>query len=128
MSNTLAGLVERHPLRGRIVAAMRGRASITPRALARELDVAVEVLAYHVRVLCGAGALELVETRPVRGTVEHVYALTAAGERVARPRRELAEEAIEAVRERWLNEHGDLHDAWSTEDLVDTVLEALDGR
>lgn len=45
----------------------------SPKAIAAELGLDVRGVAYHVRVLRKLGCIELVETRPRRGAVEHVY-------------------------------------------------------
>lgn len=45
----------------------------SPKAIAAELGLDVRGVAYHVRVLKKLGCIELVETRPRRGAVEHVY-------------------------------------------------------
>ena len=49
----------------------------SPTAIARELELDVRVVAYHVRVLRKLGCIELVETRPRRGAVEHLYRAAA---------------------------------------------------
>jgi predicted transcriptional regulator len=45
----------------------------SPRAIAAELGLDVRGVAYHVRVLKKLGCVELAETLPRRGAVEHVY-------------------------------------------------------
>lgn len=47
--------------------------AISPKAIAAELGLDVRGVAYHVRVLKKLGCIELVETRPRRGAVEHIY-------------------------------------------------------
>lgn len=47
--------------------------AMSPTAIATELGLDVRGVAYHVRVLKKLGCAELVETRPRRGAVEHVY-------------------------------------------------------
>ena len=49
----------------------QGRRS--PKQIAAELDLDLRSVAYHVRVLKKLGCIELVETLPRRGAVEHVY-------------------------------------------------------
>jgi DNA-binding transcriptional ArsR family regulator len=61
-----------HPLRMRILALLSEEAS-SPARLATRLGEPLGNVAYHVRTLSGLGLLELVETRPVRGTTEHFY-------------------------------------------------------
>ncbi|HEU0027724.1 MAG TPA: helix-turn-helix domain-containing protein [Ktedonobacterales bacterium] len=64
-----------HPVRMRIVVALAGRA-LTPSQLRAELaDVPQATLYQHLGKLTRAGALRVVEERPVRGAVERVYAL-----------------------------------------------------
>ena len=45
----------------------------SPKLIAAELDLDLRSVAYHVRVLKKLGCIELVETLPRRGAVEHVY-------------------------------------------------------
>lgn len=45
----------------------------SPKVIADELDLDLRGVAYHVRVLKKLGCIELVETQPRRGAVEHVY-------------------------------------------------------
>jgi DNA-binding CsgD family transcriptional regulator len=60
------------PLRARALGLIaEGVAS--PKAIAAELDLDVRTVAYHVRVLRKLGCIELVETLPRRGAVEHIY-------------------------------------------------------
>lgn len=62
-----------HPLRRRILRRMRGEEMISPRRLAREFELPVSNLAYHVRVLADCGAVTLVRVKPVRGAIKHYY-------------------------------------------------------
>jgi DNA-binding transcriptional ArsR family regulator len=61
-----------HPLRARILTALSDRES-SPVELAAELDAALGVVSYHVRVLLDADLVELVGTTPRRGAVQHHY-------------------------------------------------------
>jgi DNA-binding transcriptional ArsR family regulator len=45
----------------------------SPKTIAAELKLDLRGVAYHVRVLKKLGCIELVETLPRRGAVEHVY-------------------------------------------------------
>ncbi len=45
----------------------------SPKAIAATLGLDVRSVAYHVRVLKKLGCIELAETRPRRGAIEHVY-------------------------------------------------------
>lgn len=51
--------------------------ALSPKAIATELGLDVRGVAYHVRVLKKLGCIELVETRPRRGAIEHVYRAAA---------------------------------------------------
>ena len=60
------------PLRARALALIaEGVAS--PKLIAKELDLDVRSVAYHVRVLRKLGCIELVETQQRRGAIEHIY-------------------------------------------------------
>jgi DNA-binding transcriptional ArsR family regulator len=61
-----------HPLRIRILAMLSERRA-SPTQLARTLDAPVGTVAYHVRTLRNLGVIEQVDSRVVRGTVEHFY-------------------------------------------------------
>jgi len=45
----------------------------SPKSIAAQLEIDLRSVAYHVRVLKKLGCIELVETLPRRGAVEHVY-------------------------------------------------------
>lgn len=61
-----------HPLRWRILESLNsGPAS--PSMIAAELGEPLGNVSYHVKILLQYDAIELVETRPVRGALEHVY-------------------------------------------------------
>jgi len=63
-----------HPMRLRIITAMNSpRRDSSPRELAEEFDLDVKRVAYHVRELTALGYLELVDTEPRRGSIEHMY-------------------------------------------------------
>lgn len=47
--------------------------SRSPKLIAAELELDLRTVAYHVRVLKKLGCIELVETLPRRGAVEHIY-------------------------------------------------------
>jgi DNA-binding transcriptional ArsR family regulator len=64
-----------HPLRARILSRLNeGVAS--PNELAGELGEPLGNVSYHVRALLDLGCVELVETAPRRGAVEHYYRAT----------------------------------------------------
>jgi len=60
------------PLRARALDLIAEGVS-SPKAIAAELDLDVRTVAYHVRVLRKLGCIELIETLPRRGAVEHIY-------------------------------------------------------
>jgi predicted transcriptional regulator len=63
-----------HPVRFRIITAMNApERNASPKELAEEFDLDVKRVAYHVRELAELGYLELVDTEPRRGSIEHVY-------------------------------------------------------
>jgi len=62
-----------HPLRVRILRALEEKTA-SPSQLAAELGEPLSNVSYHVATLVDLDALELVEVRPVRGTLKHFYA------------------------------------------------------
>ncbi|MFL5897763.1 MAG: helix-turn-helix domain-containing protein [Solirubrobacterales bacterium] len=63
----------RHPLRRRILGLMADGEPTSPRQLAAALRQPLSNVSYHVRILAERSAINLVETRPSRGSVEHLY-------------------------------------------------------
>ncbi|HVS98916.1 MAG TPA: helix-turn-helix domain-containing protein [Solirubrobacterales bacterium] len=63
----------RHPLRRQILRAMAARDAISPRQISDELREPLSNVSYHVRVLADCGAVTLVDTAPVRGSMQHFY-------------------------------------------------------
>jgi DNA-binding transcriptional ArsR family regulator len=61
-----------HPLRWSILEALNEGES-SPVRLARRFGEPVNLVAYHMRILADAGAVELVRTQPRRGSTEHYY-------------------------------------------------------
>ena len=61
-----------HPLRMRILDRLIA-STASPSAIATDLGEPLGNVSYHVKILLRYGAIELVETRPVRGALEHVY-------------------------------------------------------
>ena len=61
-----------HPLRHRLLGMLDGRIA-SPNMLARELDLPLGRVSYHIRLLSDLGAIELVRTEPRRGALEHFY-------------------------------------------------------
>ncbi len=62
----------KHPMRVRVLEAMRGRAA-SPTELAREFGERLEVVAYHAGVLLEAEWIEPVPGRSGEGTIECFY-------------------------------------------------------
>ncbi len=65
-----------HPLRHRILQRLNERTA-SPSVLADELGEPIGNVSYHVQILLKYDVIELVDTRPVRGAVEHFYRATA---------------------------------------------------
>ena len=61
-----------HPIRARIVAVL-GDGELSPVELARELELSLGVVSYHVRMLADAGVVELSRTTSRRGAIQHHY-------------------------------------------------------
>jgi DNA-binding transcriptional ArsR family regulator len=66
----------RHPLRRQILRAMVEKERISPRQIADALKEPLSNVSYHVRVLADCGAVALVDTTPVRGSMQHFYSPT----------------------------------------------------
>lgn len=64
-----------HPLRARVLVALSERVA-SPNQLARELGEPLGRVSHHVRALARMRTIELVETRPRRGAIEHFYRAT----------------------------------------------------
>jgi len=67
-----------HPVRLRVILALDA-GPLSPSQLDERLNVGLSLVAYHVRALRDDGFLELVETRPARGSIESFYRPTARG-------------------------------------------------
>jgi predicted transcriptional regulator len=63
----------RHPLRRGILRRMAGKEAISPRELSNALRQPLSNVSYHVRVLVDCAAISLVNTKPVRGSMQHFY-------------------------------------------------------
>jgi hypothetical protein len=61
-----------HPVRLELLGILSYR-DISPAAFARHRGEPVSNLTYHFRLLEELGCIELARTRPVRGSVEHIY-------------------------------------------------------
>lgn len=73
-----------HPIRIRIILALGGK-PLTPGQIAEEIpDVPQTTLYRHINALLEGGIARVVDERPVRGTVEKVYALVDGATRLSR--------------------------------------------
>ena len=64
----------RHRLRRQILQVFdRSDQPISPREVSGKLEQPLSNVSYHVRVLADCDAINLVDTRPVRGSVQHFY-------------------------------------------------------
>jgi DNA-binding transcriptional ArsR family regulator len=61
-----------HPLRVQLLAALNQKVA-SPNELAKQLDEPLTNVSYHVRMLHDLGCIELVDTEPRRGALEHYY-------------------------------------------------------
>lgn len=70
--------VLQHPLRRRLLRFyVEAEGTLSPKELTLLADdPKISNVGYHVRVLAEKGAVELVETQPRRGSVEHFYEAT----------------------------------------------------
>lgn len=66
----------RHPLRRDILRAMVAQDPISPRQISDALRRPLSNVSYHVRVLADCNAVALVDTAPVRGSMQHFYSPT----------------------------------------------------
>jgi DNA-binding transcriptional ArsR family regulator len=71
LETTLAAAVA-HPVRTRCLVVLAERVA-SPAEIARELNLDVSKVGYHVSALAQANLIEQVGSRPVRGAVEHFY-------------------------------------------------------
>jgi DNA-binding transcriptional ArsR family regulator len=63
-----------HPIRRQILREMIARRTeLSPSELADMLDHSLGKLSYHFGILVECGAIELVRTRPARGSTQHFY-------------------------------------------------------
>jgi len=66
----------RHPVRRDILRTMGEEKAISPREIAGILNQPLSNISYHVRVLADCAAISLVDTKPVRGSMQHFYRST----------------------------------------------------
>jgi hypothetical protein len=70
-----------HPSRGKILDLLRKQGKLSPTAAVTRLDgESLGTISYHFRHLAKLGLVEVCDTIPRRGAIEHVYRLTAAPE------------------------------------------------
>jgi DNA-binding transcriptional ArsR family regulator len=79
MSKQAAGVVDRrlakalsHPLRAHVLTILNERVA-SPNQIAQELEEPLGNVSYHVKTLAEMGCIELVNTEPRRGAIEHFY-------------------------------------------------------
>lgn len=65
-----------HPLRAEAFRLIRDRGPLSPAEVSRELEADLKEVSYHVRKLAEYQCVEEVESRPVRGALEHFYRAT----------------------------------------------------
>jgi len=65
-----------HPVRAQALAILNERVA-SPNEIAKELDQGVGHVSYHINVLKKCECIELVDTAPRRGAVEHYYRATS---------------------------------------------------
>src|SRR4051812_29036343 len=67
-------VVLRHPMRREVLARLiQGKQPESPRQMAEALRTPLSNVSYHVRVMAQHKVLTLVDTRPVRGSLQHFY-------------------------------------------------------
>jgi DNA-binding transcriptional ArsR family regulator len=92
-----------HPVRMRIFMLLSGSPGLTPQQMAEQMgDIPQATLYRHINRLAQAGMLVVTEERPVRGTLEKVYALNTAHQPTGS-----TEESLEAINQ--LSEEDHLH-------------------
>lgn len=117
-----------HPIRVQVLTILNERVA-SPNELAKELDVGLSNVSYHVRVLEDCECLELVKTEPRRGALEHYYRATSrafldAGDWRQFPEsvqqgisatvmQNLMEDALDALQAGTLDAREDSHLSWT---------------
>jgi DNA-binding transcriptional ArsR family regulator len=139
-----------HPLRADILAILNERVA-SPNELAKGLGEGLSQVSYHVKVLHQCDCIELVNTEPRRGAVEHYYRATARAfladddwERLpevvrsglrASLLRGAVEDAMAALREGTFEARTDSHMSWTPlivdgegwKELAALLAETLEG-
>jgi DNA-binding transcriptional ArsR family regulator len=57
----------------RVILSQADKASVSPLEISRTLGESLANVSYHVRVLADCQIIELRDTRPVRGSMQHFY-------------------------------------------------------
>jgi DNA-binding transcriptional ArsR family regulator len=73
-----------HPIRLRVLIALRGRRDLSPKQLSVTLREPLGNVAYHVRKMNDSGLITETRQEPVRGALAHFYKLTPAGRKLLR--------------------------------------------
>jgi DNA-binding transcriptional ArsR family regulator len=78
-----------HKLRVQILETLAKVGQSSPKQTADILGAKLSNVSYHFRALCDYGYIEMVETRPARGAVEHFYRAKPRAQLLARPWKEI---------------------------------------
>jgi DNA-binding transcriptional ArsR family regulator len=62
-----------HPMRRMILREMVDEESLSPREVSYRIKKPLASTSYHVRILAKCEAIRLVDTKPVRGSMQHFY-------------------------------------------------------
>jgi DNA-binding transcriptional ArsR family regulator len=65
-----------HPLRRNVLRLIMSEEELSPVEASRLMNEPLSTISYHFRVLSSTGAVELVQTLPRRGSVQHFYSAT----------------------------------------------------
>lgn len=90
-----------HPIRVRALRILTERVA-SPSDIARELDLPVANVSYHVNALLRLGCIEEVEHRHVRGAIEHMYRAVRRPMAWTEQWQRLPEQARDAMASAWL--------------------------
>lgn len=69
-----------HPIRMEILEKLRGRVA-SPTELSQEMDERVGVVSYHAHTLLHCGCVELVHSKPRRGSIENFFGISITPDR-----------------------------------------------
>jgi len=132
-----------HPLRMRILARLN-EDTLSPAELAREFDLSLPLVSYHVATLRDLDCIELVSTTPVRGAVEHHYRATRRAyfddnewERLSTDvkqsmtgavLRDAISDALDALQTGQMDRRNDRHVSFTTLNLDETAWKELNRR